>query len=70
LAVAATGAIARTATNVRNGGCEANARVHGELQTAGLIGGADNDSVYLTSLREALLRANVGAAGETLLAKP
>jgi sulfate permease, SulP family len=44
--------------------CEANARVHGKLQTAGLIGGADEGFIYLGSLRAALLRANVAATAE------
>jgi hypothetical protein len=46
--------------------CEANTRVYAKLQTAGVLGGgADEESIYCESLREALLRAKVGANAET-----
>ena len=41
--------------------CEANPRVYAKLQTAGVLGAATQSS-YFESLREALLRAGVGAS--------
>jgi SulP family sulfate permease len=50
--------------------CEANPRVHGKLQNAGVLGGgADGDSIYCSSLREALLRAGVGVSTALLAAR-
>jgi SulP family sulfate permease len=53
--------------------CEANTRVYAKLQTAGVLGGGaglghggDGESIYCESLREALLRAKVGASEASL----
>ena len=46
--------------------CEANTRVYAKLQTAGVLGdGADEESIYYESPREALLRAKVAANAQT-----
>jgi SulP family sulfate permease len=45
--------------------CEANPRVHGKLQTAGVLGTGEG-GIYCASLREALLRAGVGMSSAPL----